>query len=144
MNQPNTLPIDPNAPLGIGCADLFSVSREQIKVMRHAIGYDEAGNDRYPNARSDDERRNRYVTAPEGDDGRICQELVSLKLMADHGPLNTTTGDNFYSVTAEGKRCVRLHAPLKPKLTRGQDRYRQWLRADCGMSFGEWMKLKRH
>jgi len=30
-------------------------------------------------------------------------------------------------------------AKPRPKLTRSQRQYREWLRSDCGVSFGEWL-----
>jgi hypothetical protein len=124
-------------------SDGFSISREQLTILRHAIGYDDNGGDRYPNARSDDERRNRFVTSPAHEDGKNCQRNVEQGWMADHGAQSMMGGDHYYTVTDEGKAVVRLHAPLKKKLSAAQERYRAWLRADCGPRFGEWLKLKR-
>ena len=57
--------------------DPHTISLHALHILRHAIGYDDAGNDRYPNARSEDERRNHYVTAAEGPDGQFCQAMVA-------------------------------------------------------------------
>lgn len=64
----------PNAVLS---SDGLSISREKLNILRHSIGYDDNGGDRYPNARSMDERRNHFVTSPKDKDGILCQELVA-------------------------------------------------------------------
>lgn len=133
----------PTASPGVRCSDGFSIPRQQLNVLRHAIGVDDNGNDRYPHARSMDERRNRFVTDPAGEDGQNCQRNVEQGWMADHGAQKMMGGMHYYTVTDEGHAIVRLHAPLKKKLTAAQERYRAWLRADCGLRFGEWLKLKR-
>jgi len=46
-------------------------------------------------------------------------------------------------VTDAGKAVVRLHAPLKKRLTKSQERYRRFLDADSGLRFGEWLKRDR-
>lgn len=133
----------PTASPGVRCSDGFSIPREQLNILRHAIGYDDNGNDLYPNARSDDERRNRFVTGPAHKDGQNCQRNVEQGWMADHGAQTMMGGDHCYTVTDEGKSVVRLHAPLKKRLTKSQERYRRFLNADCGLRFGEWLKRDR-
>ena len=44
------------------------------------------------------------------------------------------------SVTEAGIEAVRHESPTPPKLTRSQRRYREFLDADSGMSFMEWVK----
>lgn len=39
-----------------------------------------------------------------------------------------------------GKRHVTEHSPPPPKLTRSQKRYEAWLDADCGLTFGEFLR----
>ena len=124
--------------------DLPTLSRAELHILRHAIGIDDAGNDRYPNARSEDERRNYYVTAAESWDGLRCQALVAAGWMADLGPQGMMGGDHYYIVTDAGKAVVRLHKPAPPRLTRSQRRYREFLDSASGiLKFGEWLKLKR-
>ena len=141
MNAPKILD-SPDAPLAVRSGDLFCIPREQLIILRHAIGYDDNGNDRYPNARSMDERRNRFVTDSASADGENCQHLVAQGWMADHGPQNGMGGMNYYTVTAEGENVVRMHKPLKAQLTASQRRYRDYLRADSGLRFGEWLKRR--
>lgn len=133
----------PTASPGVRCSDGFSIPREQLNILRHAVGVDDDGHDRYPHATSMDERRNRFVTDPASEDGKNCQRLVSLKLMADHGPQKMMGGMHFYTVTDEGMEVVLLHKPWKPKTSRAKQRYQDFLDADCGLRFGEWLKRKR-
>jgi len=133
----------PTASPGVRCSDGFSIPREQLNILRHAIGYDDNGNDNYPNARSDDERRNRFVTSPAHKDGQNCQRNVEQGWMADLGAQHMMSMDHFYVVTDAGKAVVRLHAPLKKRLTKSQERYRRFLDADSGLRFGEWLKRDR-
>jgi hypothetical protein len=44
------------------------------------------------------------------------------------------------SVTEDGKRAMLAASPNPPKLTRSQRRYREFLDADSGLSFLEWLK----
>lgn len=142
MNAPDVIE-QPTALPAVACSEWFSIPREQLSILRHAIGVDDDGTDRYPHARSMDERRNRFVTNPTSEDGKNCQALVSLKLMADHGPQKMMGGMHYYTVTDDGMRCVLLHKPLRKRLTKSKQRYQDFLNADCGLRFGEWLKLKR-
>ncbi len=117
-----------------------SIPREQLHILRHAIGYDDAGNDQYPNARSMDERRNRFVMDPTGTDGENCRRLVAQGWLRDHGPQKMMAGMHYYTVTDAGMEVVRMHKPLKPKLSRSQQRYQDFANADSGLRFGEWLK----
>ncbi len=105
----------------------------QIDLMQHALGVSEE-NGAY---------RNYFAAgaadAPDWD----C--LVAGGFARFNGAKPQIYGDlRFYSVTVHGRRIVneRLAAKLR-KLTPGQRRYRQFLRADSGLSFGEWLKARR-
>lgn len=128
----------------VRCDDGFSISVAKLNILRHSIGYDDNGGDRYPNARSMDERRNHFVTSPKDKDGILCQELVAAGYMQDHGPATITGGGNhLYQVTEEGRAVVLLHKPVPPRLTPSKKRYQQFLDADCGRPFREWLGIKR-
>lgn len=145
MKTPNTPAVtdNPQRPTAILCSDGFSISREKLNILRHAIGYDDNGGDRYQNARSMDERRNHFVTSPKDKDGLLCQELVAAGWMIDHGPAVITGSDNLYQVTEEGRAVVLLHKPIPPRMTPSKRRYQQFLDADCGRPFREWLGIKR-
>lgn len=105
-----------------------------LDIMQHALGLDEYGR-REKNGTD----RNRYVTdagVPEID------AMVAAGLMGDLGAVKFTGGMHCYYVTDAGRAYVREHSPAPPKLTRSQRRYEQWLDADCGMRFGDWLKMR--
>lgn len=128
----------------VRCDDGFSISVQKLNILRHSIGYDDHGGDRYPNARSMDERRNHFVTSPKDKDGILCQELVAAGYMQDHGPATMVGSSNhLYQVTEEGRAVVLLHKPIPPRMTPSKRRYQQFLDADCGRPFREWLGIER-
>ena len=63
--------------------------------------------------------------------------------MIDHGPRKWTGDMHTFSVTPLGDDYVVKNNPKPPKLTRGQQRYRDYLKAaDCFGSFGDWLRYK--
>lgn len=116
------------------------VAARHLNILRHAIGYDDAGNDRYPNARSLDERRNRFITGPGSDDFGACQALVAVGFMTDHGAQTLAGGDHCFTVTDSGRALVLENRPAPKKVSAGRRRYLEFLDADCGMKFGDWLK----
>lgn len=104
---------------------------ELLHILRHSLGLDDKGRGcAY---------RNHFATGPDGDDFKLCQELVSLGYMKDRGTQCMWGGMHAFAVTEEGYKAEEQFRPVE-KLTRSQRRYRSWLKADCGMSFGEWLK----
>jgi hypothetical protein len=63
--------------------------------------------------------------------------------MVEHPPRDLFGSDSCFVVTDAGKGAVRCESPKPPKLTRGQKRYHEWLRLDCGLTFGEWLREAR-
>ena len=120
--------------------DQFSLPRTHLSILRHAIGYDDAGTDRYPHARSLDERRNRFVTGPGTTDWAACQEMAALGWLHDYGKINAFQGDHYFQVTDAGRAVVLLHKPVTKPLTRSQRRYCVYLDGICDMKFGDWLK----
>src|ERR1700675_2922297 len=100
----------------------------QLHILQHALGVDQYGQGRM--------FRNYYV----GGESE-CRPLVALGFMTEHRASELTGGDPWFRVTDIGKQAVRDLSPAPPKLTRSQRRYREFLNADSGLSFGEWMKL---
>lgn len=47
-------------------------------------------------------------------------------------------------VTDEGKAAMLRESPAPPKLTRSQQRYRDYLEADTGFSFREYLEMLKH
>ena len=97
-----------------------------LHILQHALGVDQYGrNPHRPN--SDDEfgcYRNLFITSPTCPDGLLCQELVALDHMHDHGPQRIAGGMHCYTVTQAGYDAMRAASPAPPKLTRGQRTYR--------------------
>lgn len=106
------------------------LAADQLAVLRHALGVAEDG--------SGSVCRNHFVAAH---DDVQCRALVALGLMKQHPMAPELTGGGVcFVVTAAGREAVTQHAPRPKRLTRDQRRYRDWLRADCGLSFGDWLK----
>jgi hypothetical protein len=104
------------------------LTQRQLHVLQHSLGVDQYGQGPM--------YRNHFCAG--GDDEATCRELVALGFMR--------TFERSYlpyyncTVTAEGKAAMLAESPKPPKLTRSQERYRRFLRADCDRPFGEWLK----
>lgn len=113
------------------------LTKHQLQILQHSLGCDEFGR-----SRTD---RNHFMTDVDSKDGPACLELVALGLMSNRGPIEWCGGMSLFHVTAEGKEQMRLQSPQPPpekKLTRGERRYLDYIRADCGLSFREWLGIK--
>lgn len=114
----------------------MKLTAEQLHILQHSLGVDE-----YCRGRA---YRNHYVTGPGCDGFNDCRALADAGLMKDHGKQGELTGGmHCFTVTDAGRAAVREQSPQPPKLTAGQRRYREFLDADCGVSFGEWLKFRR-
>ena len=104
------------------------LSGEQLQILQHALGVDEFG--------QGEMYRNHFCAG--GRDEDICRSLVDLGLMRTF----TRSYLPYYNceVTDAGKQAMLAQSPKAPKLSRSQQRYRQWLKADTGRSFIEWLK----
>jgi hypothetical protein len=105
----------------------------QLHILQHSLGVDRYGlGARY---------RNHFVTDVTSQDGIECMELVSLGLMT-HEPSRgeISGGMSIFRVTPAGVSVMMIDSPKPPKVTRSQRRYQQYLDADSGMSFKEWLK----
>lgn len=105
-----------------------------LHILQHSLGVDQYG--------CGAQYRNRFVTGPGSDDFEKCRELCEQELMKDYGPQSIADGMHCFCVTDAGKDAVGLHSPSPPRVSRSRQRYLSWLKADCGMKFGEWLKLK--
>lgn len=107
----------------------------QLHILQHSLGCDRFGQSSYRGG-DGPYHRNRYVSDPTPD----LLALVDAELMADRGSHDELTGGmHCYRVTPAGIAAMRAQSPVPPKLTAGQQRYREWLRADCGLSFMDWL-----
>lgn len=106
--------------------------KEQLAIMRHALGVGEHGWDR--------PYRNHYVTGTGSPDHAVCMALVQDGLMVRGKPSALTGGDDLFMVTDIGRAAVAATADQKPKLTRAQRRYKAYLDSDSGLRFSEWLR----
>jgi hypothetical protein len=105
-----------------------------LHILQHSLGVDQFGQgERY---------RNHFVTGPGSKDYDQCVDLVIRGLMTRRAGNAVTGGDDLFLVTPAGVAYMEQHSPKPPQLTRSAKRYRDFLAADAGTEFGEW--LKRH
>lgn len=107
-----------------------------LHILQHALGRDQYGKN--PDGRPD--YRNHFCADEGTADFAICRDAVSQGLMQEYPPNEISGGSHIFVVTETGKAYISSNSPPEPKLTRGQERYRRFLRADCGVSFGEWLR----
>lgn len=110
-----------------------------LHVLQHALGRDEYGEN--PHGRED--YRNHFCTGEGSEDFALCREAVAQGLMREYPPSEISGGDHVFTVTDAGKAYITEYSPPRPRRTRGQERYRKYLdsaAADCGMTFGEWLR----
>lgn len=108
---------------------------EQLHVLQHSLGVDQYG--------QGSQYRNHFVTGTWSDDWPICIGLCALGLMEDRGAREMAAGDHVFTVTPKGAEVMKRQSTKPPKLTRSQQRYRDFLKADLGITFREWLSIKR-
>ena len=102
---------------------------DQLHILQHSLGLDQyASGPMY---------RNHYCGDPEN-----CRPLVAMGYMIEHPASELTGGDPLFTVTKDGKLAVFAESPKPPKLTRSQKQYREFLSADSGMKFIDWLKAR--
>lgn len=113
---------------------MSAVTERQLQVLRHSLGLNYAGNGRI--------YRNHFCAG--GDDVETCEQLTAAGLMSRSNVHRDLAGGHptFY-VTDAGRNLVAQTRPATPRLSRSQRRYRAFLDADSGLSFGEWLKADR-
>lgn len=110
------------------------VDSKRIHVLQHSLGLNRYG--------QGESYRNYYVAGAGHHSMPTLEALVSEGLMHRFVGNAVTGGDDCFKVTDAGRAYVAEHSPKPPKLTRSQRRYEDFLAADCGMRFGEWLKLQ--
>jgi len=103
-----------------------------LHILQHSLGLDEFG--------QGTSYRNHYVASDGHHSFSECCELVEAGFMKRYPPSQLTGGGDLFAVTDAGRTYVAMHSPKPPKLTRGQARYLAWLREDCDLRFGEWLR----
>lgn len=107
-----------------------SLKPSQLHVLQHSLGVDQYGQGR--------QYRNHFCAG--GKDVEICRELVALGYMVERPASDLTGGSPLFFVSDAGKVAMSAESPAPPVLTRSQKRYREFLRADTGRKFIEWLK----
>lgn len=113
------------------------LTKQQLQFLQHSLGCDQYGRGEM--------FRNHFVTDESGKDGEVCLQLVAMGLMSNDGPRALCGGSSVFHVTAAGKAVMRSQSPEAPppeKLSRAKQRYLEYLRADSGLTFREWMGFK--
>ena len=109
-----------------------------VAILRHALGTGEDGS-RPP-------FRNHFVTGEGSTDHPLYMALVERGLMTRRTGNALSGGDDIFSVTANGRLAAapaegdRAFVPH----SRSQQRYADFLHADSGLSFGEWLRARRY
>lgn len=109
---------------------LISLPASQLHILQHSLGLDRYGRGTM--------YRNHFVAGAK--DVASCDALAELGLMTRSEGSVLTGGCPAFFVTEAGKRVAVAISEKPPKLTRSQRRYQQWLDADGGMSFGQYLK----
>lgn len=104
------------------------MTSEQLQIMQHALGVDKYG--------QGEMYRNHFCAGLS--DETACRELVALGY-AEQFERAYLPYFNI-SVTDAGKQAMLEASPKPPKRSRGQKRYREFLKADTGRSFIEWLR----
>jgi hypothetical protein len=116
-------------------AGLAMIHGDQLlHILQHALGRNEYGKSQRGDYRN-------HVCAGDGSaDFVTCRDAVARGLMREHASREISGGDHIFTVTDAGKTYIAANSPPEPRLTRGQRRYREWVAADCGITFGEWLR----
>lgn len=107
---------------------------EHLHILQHSLGLDRYG--------QGNPYRNHFVTGAGATDYPLCTALVTAGLMTRRAGNELTGGDDCFHVTDAGRVYVTEHSEPAPKLTRSQQRYLDFLNADSGMRFGEWLRMR--
>jgi hypothetical protein len=114
----------------------------QLHILQHSLGCDQYGRaDRIYRDEGDGafgHYRNRYVSDPDSD----LTALIEMGYLADHGAYDVAGGMHYYRVTKEGLAKMRELSPKPSKISRGRQRYLDFLSEDGSLTFGEWLKVR--
>lgn len=118
---------------------MADIDSKALHILQHSLGLNQFGRGKA--------YRNRFVTGPGCTGFDTCLILAEAGLMVrmtewENDPLCGGAGASLFMVTEKGREIVMLKSLPEPKLTRGQKRYRDYLRSDCGLSFGEWLRQR--
>jgi hypothetical protein len=111
-----------------------------LHILQHSLGVDQYGRGQM--------YRSHFVTSAGYRDHDVCLQLCELGYMVNHGQRmgELTGGSDLFIVTDAGKEAVRRESPQpppEPKWTRSKRRYQEFLNADTGLTFAEWLKCRK-
>lgn len=112
----------------------MKLTSEQLHILQHSLGVNQYG--------QGSQYRNRFVTGPGTTDWSLFSELVALEMMKDYGPQQIAGGMHCFCVTPKGIDAVALQSPPPPKVSRGKQRYRDYLRSELNMSFIDYLRWR--
>lgn len=105
-----------------------------LHILQHSLGTDEYGRGTF--------YRDHFVTGEGSIDHPGCMELVEAGYMTRRANIEIYGGSDNFRVTDAGRRAVIENSPSPPVLSRGKQRYRDFLNADCSMSFIEYLRYR--
>lgn len=108
---------------------------DALQILQHSLGLDRYG--------QGPRFRNHFVAG--GRDLVICRDLVALGFMVEHPASGITGGSPWFNVSPLGIEAVELQSPVPPtppKASHSQRRYRDYLRADAGYDFAEFLGIE--
>jgi hypothetical protein len=108
---------------------------EELHILQHALGVDQFGRG--------EQYRSYFVTGEGSIDFPHCMALVERGLMTRRTS-KLCGGDDIFVVTDRGRAQMAFSSPAPPKLTRSQQRYRDYLDLDSDMTFIEYLRWIAH
>ena len=103
----------------------------KLHILQHSLGVGDYGDK--PSC------RNHFVTGPGSTDYDNCMAMVDSGLMTRRAGSAISGGDDIFSVTPKGVDHIALNRSERPKITRSQRNYQNYLHAEVNESFSEWM-----
>lgn len=105
---------------------------QQLHILQHSLGLDRYGRGTM--------YRDHFVTGTGSVDHPVCLQLTKLGFMNRRECVKIYGGSDLFRVTEAGKQAAVANSPAPPKLTRSQQRYQDWVDADNGMTFKEYLR----
>jgi hypothetical protein len=106
----------------------------ELQIIQHSLGLDQYGRGRG--------YRNHFCTGAKSRDHSVCAALVAQGFMRCRSNVEMYGGDDVFFVTDEGRKACQENSPSPPKLTRGQQRYADFLAYDSSLSFIEYLRMR--
>lgn len=107
---------------------------KQLHILQHSLGIDQYGRGQMA--------RDHFVTGEGSLDHADCMALVERGDMRRWPAIDLYGGDDLFRVTQQGRETVMAESPAPPKISRSKQRYLDYLNADSGLTFFEWLLLR--